>query len=335
MRQRYGERFSQERSIGGKSWTKVRIELDERAKYGYLCPKKSAVKAKHILPFSWQDELANIEKDSIDNEFILLNKPVITSSFRYPWKMDATIVALCTRGAMRGRINLQRYDTAPPCFIVILPGQILELESEHISGDFEGRFIVMSRQFSDSLFVDIQERLPLFLSVQENPIVALTPEELGAMLTFYSGLRNAVRMKDNPHRLNVVRHIIMAFFYSIGYKCYAISAGEKKSHSQMLVENFLSHVQQHYREHRDLQFYANKLCITPKHLSRVIKKTSGVQANEWIENRVKLEAKALLKSTNMTIQQISDELNFPSQSFFGKYFKRVEGVSPKVYRGKP
>ncbi|MDR0368520.1 MAG: helix-turn-helix domain-containing protein, partial [Bacteroidales bacterium] len=53
-----------------------------------------------------------------------------------------------------------------------------------------------------------------------------------------------------------------------------------------------------------------------------------------IDNYVVLEAKALLKSTNMTVQQISDELNFPSQSFFGKYFHRVVGVSPKEYRQK-
>ncbi|KAA6344491.1 Arabinose operon regulatory protein [termite gut metagenome] len=71
-----------------------------------------------------------------------------------------------------------------------------------------------------------------------------------------------------------------------------------------------------------MEFYANKLCITPKHLSKVIKESSDRSAIEWIDSYVMLEAKALLKSTNMTIQQISDELNFPSQTFFGKYFKR-------------
>jgi AraC-like DNA-binding protein len=66
----------------------------------------------------------------------------------------------------------------------------------------------------------------------------------------------------------------------------------------------------------------------------MVKSATGKFAIEWIDDYVMLEAKALLKSTNMTIQQISDELNFPSQSFFGKYFKRREGVSPKEYRGK-
>ena len=98
------------------------------------------------------------------------------------------------------------------------------------------------------------------------------------------------------------------------------------------MEKFLSLVQINYKEQRGLEFYADKLCFTPKYLSKVIKENSGTSANDWIDNHVVLEAKALLKSTNMTIQQISDELNFPSQSFFGKYFKRHVGVSPKEYK---
>jgi AraC-like DNA-binding protein len=64
----------------------------------------------------------------------------------------------------------------------------------------------------------------------------------------------------------------------------------------------------------------------------VIKENSNMPAAAWIDNSVVLEARAMLKSTNMTIQQISDELNFPSQSFFGKFFKRVTGMSPKAYQ---
>jgi len=100
----------------------------------------------------------------------------------------------------------------------------------------------------------------------------------------------------------------------------------------LLLDNFLEVLQKHYKVERGVDFYADKLCLTPKYLSTVIRQTSGKTAGEWIDEYVMLEAKALLKSTKMTIQQISDELNFPSQSFFGKYFKRLEGVPPKVYR---
>ena len=101
-----------------------------------------------------------------------------------------------------------------------------------------------------------------------------------------------------------------------------------------LFEAFYNLLLAHYKESREVGFYADKLCLTPKYLSAVIKDLTGKSAFEWINDYVTLEAKALLKSTNMTIQQISDELNFANQSFFGKYFKRLTGVSPKEYRGR-
>ena len=98
------------------------------------------------------------------------------------------------------------------------------------------------------------------------------------------------------------------------------------------MQNFLRTVQLHYKKERKVLFYADKLHLSAGYLSTVIKNISGKTAAEWIDDYVMLEAKTLLKSTNLTIQQISDNLNFPSQSFFGKYFKRQAGVSPKEYK---
>lgn len=91
-------------------------------------------------------------------------------------------------------------------------------------------------------------------------------------------------------------------------------------------------IQKHYKTERSVNFYANKLFLTAKYLSKVVQENSGKTATNWIDDYVILEAKALLNSSKLTIQQISDELNFPSQSFFGKYFKRKVGMSPKEYR---
>ena len=98
------------------------------------------------------------------------------------------------------------------------------------------------------------------------------------------------------------------------------------------MRNFLKQVQAFHKQERKVEFYADRLCLSPKYLSQTIKSYSGKTAGEWIDEYVVLEAKVLLRSTNMTIQQIGDELNFPSQSFFGKYFKRLTGMSPKAYR---
>ena len=105
-----------------------------------------------------------------------------------------------------------------------------------------------------------------------------------------------------------------------------------RNNANVLTKQFLELVKSNFRQERQLKFYSDKMCITSRYLSRVVKECTGSSASDWIERYVVLEARALLKSTNMTIQQVSDELNFPSQTFFGKYFKRRVGMSPKEYR---
>ncbi|GHU09232.1 AraC family transcriptional regulator [Alphaproteobacteria bacterium] len=284
---------------------------------------------KKILPFNWRFELENwAGVDSIDNDFILFDHPIITDIFDYPFKVDVTTAIICIKGTTRGSINLKPFTTQAPCLVIILPDQILQYE--YFSEDFSSLFIVMSNRFTDSL--NLREQIPLGFSVRETPYYPLTDEVLEAMLAYYAMMKQTVRIKDNPRRLEIAKHLTLAMFYGLGYEYHKPHDAEQKSKHGILGDNFLKYVQAHYKEQRDIGFYADKLCLTPKHLSKMMKKNSGKTASEWIDDYVILEAKALLKSTNMTIQQISDELNFPSQSFFGKYFKRCTGMSPSKYR---
>lgn len=91
---------------------------------------------------------------------------------------------------------------------------------------------------------------------------------------------------------------------------------------------------EHYRRERSVGFYARQLCITPKYLTTLIKHISGKSVSDWIDSYVTLEAKTLLKYSNMSVQEIAYYLNFPNQSFFGSYFKRNTGMSPSQYKAK-
>lgn len=94
-------------------------------------------------------------------------------------------------------------------------------------------------------------------------------------------------------------------------------------------------VQKSFKEERQIEFYASQLGVTPKHLSRILKQTTGFTAADWIKNYILLEAKVMLKSSTLTMGQISTQLNFPSQSFFAKFFKNATGLTPKQYRNTP
>ena len=162
--------------------------------------------------------------------------------------------------------------------------------------------------------------------------VSIEPLERGFGNTLGNALRRVLQNDDNPYRMKVVQHVIMAIFYSSERLRDINDSDLAYSSADNISRKFLEMVKENFRTQRQLQFYSDALCITPRYLSRVVKETTGSTAADWIERYVVLEARALLKSTDMTIQQISDYLNFPSQTFFGKYFKRRAGMSPKEYR---
>ena len=283
-----------------------------------------------ILRPDWQSYPDKIA--SIGDDIILLERPAMELVIDYPFRIDVTTAVICLRGGAEGAVNLKPFRSEAPCLITLLPGQILE--HYHTSDDFRVLLIVMSNRFTESLIPGAQERLPLFLSMRNNPYLPLDAESMEGIVDYFNMLRRIIRREENPYRMEVVRYLTLAMFYGMGSVLHSLGSEEKKSHNEALTERFLVLVQTHYRRHRSMEFYADKLCLTPKHLSKVIHRTSGRRANDWIDEYVLLEAKALLKSTDMTVQQISDELYFPSQSFFGKYFKRHTGVSPREYKRK-
>lgn len=292
-----------------------------------------------IEHFNWRTELQNVKADSIEQDFILLGNEnskdkryfwVKEHDFDIPFKMDVTTIILCSQGKIKGKVNLKSYAPEAPGLFIVLPDQILQYE--YISADFKGDFIIMSQQFTHDLLLNIHERFPLFQSIQDNSWIPLSVEELQSMLDYFYMFKKTIQMENNPHRTDIIKHLVQAFFYSSEYHLHKITSTEKQSKQDILVKRFLDLVKINFKRERGVSFYADQLCLTPKYLSKVVKQNSEKSASEWISDFVTLESKALLRSTNMTIQQISDELNFPSQSFFGKYFKRCVGVSPKRYR---
>lgn len=285
---------------------------------------------RKISTINWRANLKDKEVDSIDEDLFLFTNPLLLLAFEYPVKMDISLTLLCSRGTLKASVNLQEYTIEAPAIFIVVSGKIVQYKS--VSDDFSGYFMLMSKKFLTDLLSGPRERLPVFLSVLDYPLVQLTEEDLASVSGFYLMLQKEIRQTQNPYRLETLRHLVQAMFYSTGYKLHKISNSSNKTKHEILMEEFINLVKAHFRKEREAGFYATKLKLTPKYLSKLIRDNSNKSVNDWINDYVVLEAKALLKSTNMTIQQISDELSFPSQSFFGKYFKRLVGVSPKEYR---
>jgi len=110
------------------------------------------------------------------------------------------------------------------------------------------------------------------------------------------------------------------------------TAAQHNPRLNQIFERFIALVNEYHCSERGMAFYADKLCLTPKYLSKLIKQASGRSAPDWIDEFVVLEAKNLLKYSNMAIKEIVFQLHFPNQSVFYKFFKTHTGLTPTEYR---
>ena len=249
-----------------------------------------------------------------------------------PHKFNFQLLVRHFSGSAKFKIDMLDYDLKEPTNLIrIMAGQILMIEQ--MSDDFDGVVVIMSNSFVESMLVYMNNALPFNVATRSNCVKHLSNEAIDLSEMFLKAIHQVLMNQTNPHLDKVLQHVLMAIFYSsdeIRYHLENESGGYTSADA--LSKEFMKLVKDNFRSERQLRFYSDKLCITPRYLSRVVKECTGSSAADWIERYVVLEARALLKSTNMTIQQISDELNFPSQTFFGKYFKRRVGMSPKAYR---
>lgn len=246
----------------------------------------------------------------------------------YPIKSNLYVCSIGLQGYSEGQINLLPCSLKSQSICVTLPGYILE--QGEISDDFECLSIAVSETFLNNLGLSFD--FQTFLAIQDKPVLELTEKQYASVLKYYN-MVYSVLGSTNPYKQEIVKHLTCAFFYGLGYYFYENNRKEL-THEEMLMQRFIREVQIYYKLERKVLFYARRLHLSSGYLSTVVKKVSGKTATEWIDNYVILEAKAMLKSRKMNVQQISNELNFPSQSFFGKYFKRHTGMSPKEYKEK-
>lgn len=267
----------------------------------------------------------------LDEDFWMLENvdPTMFQSLTEPVKFEATTWIIMTQGTAKADINLISYDIKAPSLVIVRGTQIMQ--PTYISPDFRANVIVMSKRFRENVFIFVNNT-PLYTLSSRHPVVHIPEGIMPEYQRFSSDLQSILKNESNPYASQALLFKVVEFIFNTAYKCYEPFTDEIVSRQGRMSDRFLTLVQENFRSERFLDFYAGKMEVTPKHLSRTVKAQTGFTAVEWIERFVILEAKVLLKSSNLNIQQIADELNFPSQSFFGKYFKKFTGMSPKEFR---
>lgn len=272
--------------------------------------------------------------DVVDNDIALFDTESVISLYKGPTKLEVLTVGLCLEGTGTFNISLREFQLHPGLMVIGLPNQIIE--QRYFSRDFKGIFFAVSKNLLETLS-KIGSALSLFLYLKDYPCFDLTPHEREIVKEYHAFIRKRLRNKEALYRKEVVMGLMQGFFFELctiftNHAPANATAMKSKSRKEYIFERFYESLIESYQSERSVKYYADQLCLTPKHLSGVVKEVSGKTVGEWIDELVILEAKALLNSSSMNIQEIADRLNFANQSFFGKYFKHYTGMSPKEYR---
>ena len=161
----------------------------------------------------------------------------------------------------------------------------------------------------------------------------LSQEDFDYRLNIYRQIKDEILHRGSIHRKLAVRswgNVILINDFQ--FFDYFVNSNKKNiSRQSIQFRNFIELLNEHSIREREVQFYAKKLGITPKYLSALCIAYSGKNASTWIDEYVIVRAKELLREQRYSVREVGEILNFPSQSFFGRYFKRNMGISPKVF----
>ena len=247
------------------------------------------------------------------NSFVKMETTLF--SLGQPYRIKEGRIAFVKQGSARILINLIEYTIQPGYIAVIAPNSIIQITE--VSPDFDMQMIAADHNFlpisgKDDFFSYLlhhQKSIILLLSPQEQQQVehyfTLIWGDLLASLLYYLEYIAQNSIEQNPAQL---------------------------TRQEEIFQRFISLVNTHSKKERNVNFYADKLCLTPRYLNTVIRQASQQTVMDWINQSIILEAKVLLKHSNLLVYQVSDELNFPNPSFFSKFFKRMTGMTPHEYQ---
>lgn len=245
----------------------------------------------------------------------------------------------CQRGSVEVSLEGCHYHIKPGDVYIYMASTLVHLL--HKSEDAEGIMVEVDFYYILPIVnkvINVESQL----FMRKNPCVSLSGEQCAHFEYLLNNLWDRINAEDCQKENVQYQHLKLELIKSMGQTiCYEIlnmyftnqplqplQQGKK----DVVFQNFMLSLFRFYRKERDVSFYARMQHITPRYFSAIIKEKTGDSALQWIVRMVITEAKQLLEESDLNIKEIADQLNFPTQSFFGKYFKQYVGVSPKEYR---
>lgn len=242
--------------------------------------------------------------------------------------INGLIVIMISGGEGCLKINDKEYTTQAGTLISLLPFHLIE--NHYVSDNFSCNYLLYRFDFmADFPFVlksEISER------IGNKPYLILNPDEYEHLNEFYSFISKQYNRYDHPSREEIIKAQLFSFIAELSFIYSRQTLRLSTNRQDQIVDDFFRLLHAHHKKERNLSFYADKLCMTTKYLSQILKQATGHSLYRWVSDFSLQEAKILLKSSEMSVLQISEELNYPNSSFFARFFKKNTGMTPLQFR---
>ncbi len=254
--------------------------------------------------------------------------------FSQPFRTDSYWVLLVTQDSITIHLNGEEQIVKENDLLIIPPHVIRQ--ADDVEDTCKAACVAFTPDFLlgtglSQRYIDLFD----FLFNSGSMHIQLGTDDAARLMTVISMLREKNFAEgDHPFTAEVVRHFFNVFQFELAglYHKYSNQKKAVHDHKEELLWRFLALLSKHVKSERSLQFYANRLFVTPKYLTQTVKKLSGKTAGEYIDELVIVEAKILLRDPSLTIAQVADLLYFSDQFFFSKFFKRYTGITPSDFR---
>lgn len=245
-----------------------------------------------------------------------------------PSKHSCHTLIFVSSGSHVMKSGYEEYQTVSNEIIVVPAGQVFSIKN--INNAHTGYIcqfhpdILIGKYGNREMLNDFD-----FLKISGNPKVTLTPEDVPDIETILNRLQKEYS-ETTTANLNIVQSYLIALFYEMNKN--SIKVSKNISAAEVITNKFKELIHQNIKTQHLVHYYASLLNVTPNHLNKSVKTVTGKSAAKWIDETILLEAKYLLFQTTLSVSEIAIQVGHEDQSYFSRFFKKHEGITPIQYR---